>query len=258
MLEAKRGKLWPSQHYGFVGHCHVHGETRRVWWRDLGAAACRCCEREGRGSGAANSSSAGRAEEAGSSPYDQSSSSSSSPSSSSPSSKTISLQEQQQAEQEAAAASGRHPPLALSGPLWTGPLHDRSFVEAMQREAHARGWSGHAVAIDSPYREKSSKNNRQRPLEELLQLFWEEADEKLPAWYLHVDEIARRLDRSPSRDELIEALKGAGFAACRCHVEKKALKTNASMSQVVGVAEGCGYRRAGVKGGGGGRAAAAG
>lgn len=129
--------------------------------------------------------------------------------------------------------------------MWTGPLHDRPFIESMMAEASRLGWAGHAVPLDSPYREKSSKNNRQRPLEELLQLFWEEADEKLPPWYVHVDTIARRLDRSPSRDEVIEALRGAGFAACRCHVDQKAIRTDARMEQIVEVAVGCGYKAAG-------------
>jgi tRNA G26 N,N-dimethylase Trm1 len=30
--------------------------------------------------------------------------------------------------------------LVLSGPMWTGPLHDREELEAMQQEAESRGW----------------------------------------------------------------------------------------------------------------------
>lgn len=147
-------------------------------------------------------------------------------------------------------------PLAVSGPLWTGPLHDRAFIERMAAEAAALGWAGHAVPLGSPHREKASKNNDQRPLEELLSLFCEEADLRLPPWYVSVDLIAKRLDRSPGRDEIIRALQDAGFAAARCHVDRKAVRTDASMSQIVDVARGLGYAPRPLAGGGGGGAAA--
>ena len=28
------------QHYGFIGHCHVHGDTRVVGWKSLSSASC--------------------------------------------------------------------------------------------------------------------------------------------------------------------------------------------------------------------------
>lgn len=93
---------------------------------------------------------------------------------------------------------------------------------------------------------------RQRPLEDLLQIFWDEADPSLRPGYIPIDDIARRLDRSPSRDELIAALRAAGHAACRSHVETKALKTGARAEEVAAVAaRDCGYRLVG--GGGGAR-----
>jgi tRNA (guanine26-N2/guanine27-N2)-dimethyltransferase len=101
MLRATRSAAWPVRHYGFVSHCHAHGETRRLGWRDLGEASCPVCDRE-----------------------------------------------------------ARPRALSVSGPIWTGPLHERDFVERMASEAAARGWSGHAVALDSPYRAKNSKTNR--------------------------------------------------------------------------------------------------
>jgi tRNA (guanine26-N2/guanine27-N2)-dimethyltransferase len=201
MLEVRRGKAWPSEHYSFVGHCHVHGDTRRVGWRGLGDAVCTCCR------GAHGSAGGG--------------------------------------------GGGRSTPLAVSGPMWTGPLHDRGFVEAMASEAERLGWSGHAVPLDSVHREKSSKNNNQRPLKDLLQLFWDEADPKLPPWYVPIDEIAKRLDRSPSKDELIHALRAEGYAASGCHVDRKALRTDASMGQVAEVARGIGYTPRDCCGGGG-------
>ena len=41
MLRATRTAEWPSQHYGFLGHCFVHGQAYRVPWKGLGSVACR-------------------------------------------------------------------------------------------------------------------------------------------------------------------------------------------------------------------------
>lgn len=203
MLAAERGRAWPARDYAFVGHCHAHGASRRVAWRDLGEARCECCRREAAAAAAASGDGTGSSGSSGS--------------------------------------VGRS--LTLSGPMWTGPLHDAAFVAEMAAEAARRGWAGHAVPVDSPYRDKAGKNNRQRPLEELLSLFAGEADPKLPPWYLPLDDVGRRLDRAPAREELLAALKAAGFAAARTHVEVKAIKTDASLEQVVAVAEGVGYKR---------------
>ncbi|KAI8470958.1 MAG: hypothetical protein J3K34DRAFT_393209, partial [Monoraphidium minutum] len=239
MLEATRGKAWPAEHFAFVGHCHVHGEARRVGWRDLGAAACAACRAEGRGGGGSGSDESGGGGE-GTGGGGEGSGGGAQP-----------------------GGARRGAALALSGPMWTGPLHDRAFVARMASEASRLGWTGHAVPLDSPYREKGSKNNRQRPLEGLLSLFWEEADERLPPWYIPVDAIGQRLDRSPGRDELIAALARAGHAACRCHIDQKAIKTSASMAQALQAAAGIGYvprppAAGGGRSGRGGGAAAAG
>jgi tRNA (guanine26-N2/guanine27-N2)-dimethyltransferase len=257
MLEARRGHGWPARHYGFVGHCHLCDSTQRVAWRDLGHAVCRRCGKEvARGGGGGGGGGGSSSQQASSS-----SSSSSSGGGSEKGSGKLSQQQEEQARQSAAVAAGRAAPLCVSGPMWTGPLHDRAFVEAMASEAAARGWEGHAVPLDSPYREKSSKNNRQRELLELLGLFAEEADPSLPPWYVHVDDIGRQLRRSPGRDVLITQLRAAGHAACRSHVEVRAIKTSASMGQVLAVAEaaaGAGAAGAGAAGAGAGAAAAAG
>lgn len=42
MLRAQQGREWPVQHYGFVGYCHVHGNTYNVDWKHLSSATCRC------------------------------------------------------------------------------------------------------------------------------------------------------------------------------------------------------------------------
>jgi tRNA (guanine26-N2/guanine27-N2)-dimethyltransferase len=41
MLRATRSAEWHAHHYGFMGHCFVHGDNYTVGWRGLGAAICR-------------------------------------------------------------------------------------------------------------------------------------------------------------------------------------------------------------------------
>lgn len=63
------------------------------------------------------------------------------------------------------AVSNTHqkPPLALSGPMWTGPLHNTGDIRAMQSVAAAKGWAGGAAVA------ARTKKNAQKPLESLLQ-----------------------------------------------------------------------------------------
>ncbi|KAF6262612.1 S-adenosyl-L-methionine-dependent methyltransferase [Scenedesmus sp. NREL 46B-D3] len=201
MLRVERGGegVDPSTH-GFVGHCYVHGENRRVGWRGLSQAWCRCQ------STTAGSSAA--------------------------------------AAEASAAADARQPtPLVLSGPMWTGPLHNAGFVASMAGLAEQWGWKGSAVPSDSPYTVRQSKNNRQRPLEVLLGLLAQESDPQLPPWYACIDTLAQHLNTTPSRDKLIAALRLRGYTACQCHVENRALRTNATTQQVLQVAvEDCGYQ----------------
>lgn len=146
------------------------------------------------------------------------------------------------ADQVGQGASARPTPLVLSGPMWTGPLHDAGFVAAMSELAAEWGWSGSAVPPDSPYVVRQSKNNRQRPLEGLLQLLVEESAPELPPWFITIDTLAQHLSTTPSRDKLVAALRARGYTACCCHVEQRALRTNASTAQVLRVAvEDCGY-----------------
>ncbi|EFJ44766.1 hypothetical protein VOLCADRAFT_42766, partial [Volvox carteri f. nagariensis] len=42
MLRATRSAEWHVRHYGFMGHCFVHGDNYTVSWPDLGTATCRC------------------------------------------------------------------------------------------------------------------------------------------------------------------------------------------------------------------------
>ncbi|KAG2440506.1 hypothetical protein HYH02_010384 [Chlamydomonas schloesseri] len=224
MLRARRSAEWASQHYGFAGHCFVHGDNYSVGWKDLAGAVCRCESRGRRrpvqvpmadSPASAPASGAGHTASSGSSSSGNSSSSSSS-------------------------SSGSSTPLVLSGPMWTGPLHDAEELRAMKAEAEARGWQGFGMsAEDAPFlrdRKKSSRNVR--PLEELLELMLEEADPRLPPGFFSIDDsVARRMARPPPRDALIAALRQEGFAAARCHLEARAFRTNACMADVLRVAE---------------------
>ncbi|KAG2446177.1 hypothetical protein HXX76_000770 [Chlamydomonas incerta] len=221
MLRARRSGEWASQHYGFVGHCFLHGDNYTVGWRDLAGAVCRCESRGRRQpvqvpmADSAAAAAPGAHDAVTSSCSDSSSSDSSSSSS-----------------------SGK--PLVLSGPMWTGPLHDGEELRAMQAEAEARGWQGFGMsADDAPFlrdRKKSSRNVR--PLEELLSVLLEEADPRLPPGFFSIDDsVSRRMARPPPRDALIAALRAEGFAASRCHLEPRAFRSNACMADVLRVAE---------------------
>lgn len=53
------------------------------------------------------------------------------------------------------------------------------------------------------------------------------------------------------RDKLIAALQARGFLACLCHIERRALRTNATTQEVLRVAVedcGCQYRLPGQPG----------
>lgn len=259
MLRATRTPDWPAQHYGFVGHCFVHGDNYVVGWRDLGAATCRC---EARGRAAARRRQAQKTAaqqttnaevteaDADTAAQDDTCSPGHAGGSCNPQASVegATLAPGLQTGTEASpgrghgaapgAASGRAArggtPLVLSGPMWTGPLHDAEEVAAMAQEARDRGWTGFGGPVGD--RTKASRNVR--PLEELLEVLAEEADPRLPPGSLHLDGgLARRLARAPPRDALIAALREEGYAAARCHLEARAIRTDACVLEVVRVAE---------------------
>jgi tRNA (guanine26-N2/guanine27-N2)-dimethyltransferase len=214
---AQRG--FDSSMYGFIGHCRAHGETGKVGWEDLGrgsAAFCPACRQGGGGGG-----------------------------------------------------NDSHNNAELAGPMWLGPLHDGAFVDAMVAEAERRGWLSRdgggrpkAGEADGPttsarlraaerdaktfYTGRVSRTNPQLPLAELLAVMREEADERLPPLYLTSEFLGRRLARCPPRDGLIAALRERGWVAARCQLERRALRTDAPLAEVMRVAgeafEGCGVR----------------
>ena len=110
--------------------------------------------------------------------------------------------------------------ISLSGPLWIGPLHNATFVRQMLEHAEGRGWDD-AVA--------------------LLESFAAEAhaEEGGALLFYHLGEVQRALAARdlplPPLQKLIALLEEEGFASSGSHSERKALKTSASLEQVVRV-----------------------
>jgi hypothetical protein len=76
------------------------------------------------------------------------------------------------------------------------------------------------------------------PLEELLAIMLEEADPRLPPGTFSLDAaVARHLGAPPARDGLLAALRAAGFAAARSHLDPRDVRTDACMADLLRVAE---------------------
>ena len=148
--------------------------------------------------------------------------------------------------------------LAVSGPIWIGPLHDAETVEAMWTQADALGWlddddddnDGDDVYTTDddaenapPPRRRRRRRRREKgqlSLRDLLDAFRGEANPRLSgvAHYFRTDELGRkgRCTRVPPRDVLITALRAEGHAATRSHIDPRGVKTNAGVNVVVDVA----------------------
>ena len=120
------------------------------------------------------------------------------------------------------------PPLAISGPLWLGPLQHGPTLEAMvaeaevevEVEAEAEALPGGAVAPASL-----------RLLRRLL------ADPGLPVRCWPVAELARRLGGGPPATEaLLMALRAEGFTALRSGVMEASFRCNAPWPRVMELA----------------------
>ncbi|KAG1371479.1 putative tRNA (guanine(26)-N(2))-dimethyltransferase [Cocos nucifera] len=113
--------------------------------------------------------------------------------------------------------------VVVSGPLWTGPLHDAAYLTEMLKLAREWGWA-------------STKQN-DVDLEKLLNQMIDESNPQLPPGYIKLDEIARRAKiNSPPISSLISTLEKEGFAACRSHIAPNAVKTNCPMAACVRIA----------------------
>ncbi|CAD6272357.1 unnamed protein product [Miscanthus lutarioriparius] len=113
--------------------------------------------------------------------------------------------------------------ITVVGPLWTGPLHDASFLTEMLSLANEWGW---ACTIENGV-----------TLEKLLGMMIEESDPRLPPGYIRLDEISRRAKvNSPPLGTLINSLRKEGFSACRSHIGANTIKTNCPIASCINVA----------------------
>ncbi|OKH19032.1 N2,N2-dimethylguanosine tRNA methyltransferase [[Limnothrix rosea] IAM M-220] len=105
-------------------------------------------------------------------------------------------------------------PLTLSGALWLGKLHNDDFLAKMIELANLWQWQDVAKL--------------------LVTMQWEN---NLPPYFFPLKEIGYRgkLDIPPI-DNLLAALQNKDFDASRTHIQAQAIKTNASMQEVVAIA----------------------
>ncbi|CAH9121519.1 unnamed protein product [Cuscuta epithymum] len=116
-------------------------------------------------------------------------------------------------------ANVREHSLAVSGPVWTGPLHKESHLREMLNLANEWGWIG---------------NDTGRDLEKLLNVMIDECDPNLPVGYTKVDEIASRAKvNSPPLNSILTSLQKRGYTASRSHIASNAIKTNCRMGECV-------------------------
>ncbi|KAL6126836.1 hypothetical protein ACLB2K_074881 [Fragaria x ananassa] len=113
--------------------------------------------------------------------------------------------------------------LVVSGPLWTGPLHDAAYITDMLTLAKERGWASSDTETD---------------LDKLLNTMVAESDPRLPFGFINLDEVASRAKvNSPALKAVVAALRKEGYAVSRSHIESNALKTNCPMSECIRIAQ---------------------
>ncbi|KDP21663.1 hypothetical protein JCGZ_03334 [Jatropha curcas] len=114
-------------------------------------------------------------------------------------------------------------PVTVSGPLWTGPLHNATFITEMLNLAEQWGWIGNDVGAD---------------LDKLLKRMLDESDPRLPFGYIKMDEMASRGKiNSPSLKTMMSTLVKKGYAATRSHIASNAIKTDCPMSMCIRIAK---------------------
>lgn len=105
--------------------------------------------------------------------------------------------------------------LTVSGAMWLGALHDRSYLLAMQE--FARGLQWHSIV-------------------KLLSTMESEAE--LPPYFFTLQEIGKRgkLDL-PKRSLIIAALQDRGYRASATHINAEAIKTDADIHTCMAIAK---------------------
>lgn len=114
--------------------------------------------------------------------------------------------------------------LVVSGPLWTGPLHDTAYVKEMLNLAQEWEWAG--------------SGSKGPDIEKLLTQMVDESDPKLPFGYIKLDEVASRAKvNSPPLRSMMSSILEEGYAVSRSHIASNAIKTNCPMSLCIQIAK---------------------
>ncbi|KAL5709887.1 methylamine--glutamate N-methyltransferase [Ranunculus cassubicifolius] len=112
----------------------------------------------------------------------------------------------------------------VSGPLWTGPLHETSYVREMLELAEEWEWAG-------------TETDTQKDLKKLLETMIDESNPKLPCGYIKLDQVAKRAKiNSPPLRIMMAALEKEGYAVSRSHIMSNAIKTNCPMTGCIKIA----------------------
>ncbi|KAF4352772.1 hypothetical protein G4B88_010172 [Cannabis sativa] len=118
---------------------------------------------------------------------------------------------------------GNSKSIVISGPLWTGPLHDASYLTEMLNLAKEWGWAS---------------GDTETALEKLLKQMVDESDPRLPFGYIKLDEVASRAKvNSPPLRTMMDAIQKEGYAVSRSHIISNAIKTNCPMAECIRIAK---------------------
>lgn len=112
--------------------------------------------------------------------------------------------------------------LVIIGPLWTGPLHNGTYISEMLNLAQHWGWTN---------------SNKVCELEKLLRRMIDESNPLLPPGYTDLDEVAKRAKvNSPPLMKMMDIMHKEGYVASRSHIALNALKTNCPMAECMRIA----------------------
>lgn len=101
------------------------------------------------------------------------------------------------------------------GPLWSGPLHDASFLREMQLAAVGR-------TLAAP-----------KKVDKMLGLMQEEAGGPAGSTDLHFLQKHLGVQETPRRKDLLAVLHEMGYFASRTHLEEQSIRTDAPITALV-------------------------
>jgi len=201
----KRPDLFLARERRFTAHCRACGQTGVVAWEDLGCPAPGCSCAATRAAGRAPSRRGDRPANR----VDQSRSSEPAADGGAAVVGGGAVEAAEAADEGAAEAA-----VAMSGPLWVGPLHDGAALVRMAGLAEELGWDD---------------------LKPLLETLKGEADPRLPPLFHDIHDLSKRAGTDPPPRSLLEArLRAGGYLATRTHVDMtRGVKTDAPMEACV-------------------------